>query len=296
MAVVLNPVIAHSGRPLQPHDLWGAWNADPTLVLGLILVTLAYAAGRRRGPRRDVWRARAFAAGVVTLVVALVSPLDALSDTLASAHMVQHVLLITVAAPLFALAAPGSALLRGAPAAARRGFGTLRRRLGLTHGRLAVLRQPVVAWFASVVTLWFWHAAAAYDAALRNEVVHVVEHASFLAAALLLWRVILGARGAGRVPAGGAVLLVFGATMSNVLLSVLLTFARQPWYAYPDVSASWGLDPLADQQLAGAIMWVPTGLVYVATALVLMITWVRASEHDGMGVHATGEVGPVAVR
>jgi cytochrome c oxidase assembly factor CtaG len=278
---VLTPVLAHPGQPPAPHDLWGAWNLDPLLLLGLLLAAWAYRRGQAGGPRRpvDTWRARCFALALVAVGLALVSPLDAASSALASAHMVQHLLLLLVAAPLLALSAPSSAILRGSPLPVRRAAGRWRRRLGLTHRNLRVLGHPAAAWLLQVGVLWFWHAAVPYDAALASEPLHLLEHASFLITAVLFWHVVVGVRGAARVSNGLGVLLVFGMAMQSVLLSVLLTFARTPWYAgYASTTAPWGLDPLADQQLAGAIMWIPAGGVYLAAALVLLASWLRAAE------------------
>lgn len=263
------------------------WNLDPLVLTGLLLATWIYWRGRSGGPRRrsDRWRARCFAGGLLAIAVALVSPLDALSGALASAHMVQHVLLVLIAAPLLALAAPSSTLLRGSPPAVRRASGRWRRRLGLTHTTLAPLRHPVAVWLAHVATLWFWHARVPYDAALSNDLVHAVEHATFLVTAVLFWRVTVGARGAGRASPGFGVLLVFTMALQSVFLSVLLTFARTPWYdGYAATTQLWGLDHLADQQLAGVIMWVPAGLVYVVAGLALLVTWVQSAERDGIEV------------
>jgi putative membrane protein len=280
---MLIPVLAHPGQPPAPHDLWSAWNLHPVLPGGFLLAGWAYRRGRTGGPRRpvDTWRARCFTAALVALVLALVSPLDALSSALASAHMVQHLLLLLVAAPLLALSAPSSAILRGSPLAVRRASGRWRRRLGLTHGNLAVLRHPAAAWLLQVGVLWFWHAATPYDAALDNEFLHVLEHASFLVTAVLFWHTVIGVRGAARVSGGLGVLLVFAMAMQSVFLSVLLTFARTPWYSgYARTTASWGLDPLTDQQVAGVIMWIPAGGIYLAAALVLLVTWIRATERE----------------
>jgi len=280
---VLIPVLAHPGQPPAPHDLWSAWNLHPVLLAGLLLTAWAYRRGRTRGPRRpvDTWRARCFTLALVALGLALLSPLDALSNALASAHMVQHLLLLLVAAPLLALSAPSSAILRGSPLAVRRASGRWRRRLGLTHGNLAVLRHPAAVWLLQVGVLWFWHAAAPYDAALDNQFLHLLEHASFLVTAVLFWHVVIGVRGAARVSGGLGVLLVFAMAMASVFLSVLLTFARTPWYSgYATTTASWGLDPLTDQQLAGVIMWIPAGGIYLAAALVLLVTWIRATERE----------------
>jgi putative membrane protein len=280
---MLTLVVAHAGRPPQPHDLWGAWNLDPVLLTGLALAGWAYWNGHASGGLGavDRWRARCFAAALLALGVALVSPLDALSSALASAHMVQHMLLVLVAAPLLALSAPSSTLLRGSPLGVRRALGRWRRRLGLRRSSLRALGHPALAWLLGVATLWFWHAAVPYDAALANPVLHAVEHATFLLTAWLFWRSVIGPRSPGRVPSGLGVLLVFGMAMQSVLLALLLTFARVPWYAgYASTTAPWGLEPLADQQLAGAIMWIPAGLVYLGAALALLATWIRATERQ----------------
>ena len=243
---MLTPILAHPGQPPEPHDLWGAWNLDPVLLGGVLLAGWAYWRGQTSGPRRpvDSWRARCFTVALVALGLALLSPLDALSNALASAHMVQHLLLLLVAAPLLALSAPSSAILRGSPLALRRASGRWRRRLGLTHGNLSVLRHPAAVWLLSVGIIWFWHAAAPYDATLDNQFLHVLEHASFLVTAVLFWQVVVGVRGAARVSGGLGVLLVFAMAMQSVFLSVLLTFARTPWYSgYADDDSPLGPGP-----------------------------------------------------
>ena len=280
---MLIPVLAHPGQPPAPHDLWGAWNLHPVLLGGFLLAAWAYRRGQTSGPRRpvDSWRARCFTAALMALGLALLSPLDALSNALASAHMVQHLLLLLVAAPLLALSAPSSAILRGSPLALRRASGRWRRRLGLTHGNLGVLRHPAAVWLLSVGVIWFWHAATPYDATLDNQLLHVLEHASFLVTAVLFWQVVVGVRGAARVSGGLGVLLVFAMAMQSVFLSVLLTFARTPWYSgYAATTAPWGLDPLTDQRLAGVIMWIPAGGIYLVVALALLVAWIRATERE----------------
>jgi cytochrome c oxidase assembly factor CtaG len=284
---VLTPILAHPGQPPAPHDVWSAWNLHPVLLAGLPLTAWAYWRGHASGPRRpiDTWRARCFTAALVALGLALLSPLDALSGALASAHMVQHLLLLLVAAPLLALSAPSSAILRGSPLALRRASGRWRRRLRLTHGNLGVLRHPAAVWLLSVGVIWFWHAAGPYDATLDNQPLHVLEHASFLVTAVLFWQVVVGVRGAARVLGGLGVLLVFAMAMQSVFLSVLLTFARTPWYSgYAQTTSPWGLDPLTDQRLAGVIMWIPAGGIYLVVALALLVTWIRATEREDVAL------------
>lgn len=272
--------LAHLGRPIAPHDLWDAWSLEPAVLAGVTLAALLYHRGRRGGRQRIVDRRTwCFVLGLVAVLLALVSPLDALATSLASAHMVQHVVLVSVAAPLLAVSAPGVRLLRGAPLAVRRATGRWRRRLRLRPPVVHAVTHPVAAWLLHAGTLWLWHAAVLYDAALASPVLHAAEHAMFLATALLFWRVVIGAAGPGRVAPGLGVLLLFGMTLQSVWLSVLLTFARQPWYdGYAATTGAWGLTHLADQQLAGVIMWVPGGAVYIAAGLALLVTWIRSTE------------------
>ncbi|MFN2557709.1 MAG: cytochrome c oxidase assembly protein [Nitriliruptorales bacterium] len=274
-------IVAHGAQPLAPHDLWSAWNTNPLLITGFLLTVWVYHRGQSRGGRRtgDTWRARCFLGALVALGVALLSPLDALSGALASAHMVQHLLLVVAAAPMLALSAPSSTLLRGSPLILRQATGRWRRRLRLTTSTRRVLRHPGAVWLLHVGTLWFWHAAVPYGAALEHELVHVLEHASFLLTGLLFWHLVIGTRGAGRVSPGLGILLIFAMSMQSVFLAVLLTFAPTPWYdGYAATTTPWSLEPLADQQLAGAIMWIPAGLVYLAAALALLVGWIQRTE------------------
>lgn len=280
---MLSPVLAHAGQAPQPHDLWGAWNLDPLLLSAFAVAVWIYRRGRTRGSRRpiDRWRTRAFAGAMAALGVALLSPLEALSGALASAHMVQHVLLVLVAAPLLAFSAPTSTLLRGSPLGVRRGAGRWGRRLRLRSAISAPLQNPAAMWLLHVVTVWSWHSAVAYEATLRNETVHILEHSTFLATGVLLWRTVVGARTAGTTSKGLGVLIVFGMAMQSVLLSALLTFARTPWYAgYTTTTTPWGLEPLEDQQLAGVLMWIPGGVIYLGVALALLASWIHATETE----------------
>ena len=281
---------AHADQPTMPHDLWGSWNMDPVIILVLVVAGWLFGSGLLRGRRRAgrTRRGLFFAAALLALGIALVSPLDSLSGALASAHMVQHLLLTLVAAPLLVLSAAARTVLRGTPLAVRRSTGRWRRRLRLTRRNTGILYHPAVGWLLYVGTLWFWHAAVTYDAALEHEPVHIVSHATYLLTGVLFWRVVVESRHTSGSSPGLGILLAFAAAMQSVFLSALLIFAATPWYTgYAETTRHWGLDPLADQQLAGAIMWLPGGLVYLATALTLLVSWVGRS--------SGGETVPTAV-
>jgi putative membrane protein len=271
-------LLAHAGRPLAPHDLWSSWTFEPVVVVGLLGATWLYARGLARSTVVDRRRAWCFAAAMLAIAVALVSPLDALSMSLASAHMVQHILLVLVAGPLLVLGAPAGTLLRGTPRPVLRALGRWRARPRLAAA-LQPLRDPVAAWVLHVGTLWFWHASVPYDAAVDDPLVHAIEHTTFLFTSVLFWASVAGVRARRAGNTGLAMILVLGMAIQSVFLAALITFATTPWYSvFETTTRAWGLSPLEDQQLAGVIMWVPGGVVYVASGLAMLVAWLREAE------------------
>ena len=213
------------------------------------------------------------AGGFIAVVLALGPPLHHAAEELFSAHMVQHLVLITVAAPLLALGLPSAhAVLARLPPArntVRRGLRAAGRRIPFGATRNA---GTAAAWLLHVVILWAWHTPALYEAAVRAPALHAVEHASLLISAVAFWVVVLRRRPR---PLSAAVYL-FAAAAQSTALGALLTLAAQPSYpSHADTAARWGLTPLADQQLAGVIMWVLGGLGYLGTALAVLARVVR---------------------
>jgi putative membrane protein len=256
---------------------------DLNILAGLIAAAVAYAAGLRRlwraGPGApSAGQAACFAAGLATVALALLSPLDTLAHGLFVAHMAQHMLLVMVAAPLLVLGAPGLPLAVSLAPDWRRRLGRLRHRPAV-HGARDLLTRPLVAWAVHVGTLWAWHMPGPYQAALGNDLVHAVEHASFLATAVLFWWVVLSRQGRRRLAPGFAVLYLFAAALQGSALGALLTLAPAPLYPLQAASApAWGPAPLADQQLAGLVMWVPADLVYLGAAGALFMGWLLSLE------------------
>ncbi|MFW6070007.1 MAG: cytochrome c oxidase assembly protein [bacterium] len=277
------PAIA---APPTPQTIWRAWNADPLLILALLLSAALYTRGllalwRRAGPGRGVRRSHvaAFAAGLLALAVALLSPLDALSSALLAAHMVQHLLLMLVAAPLLLLGLPPVAAAWALPRSPQLARWWHRRPLLRRAWR--ALSHPGAAWLLYAGVLWLWHLPRFYEAALMNDTVHALEHAAFLGAALLFWWALFHARALSS--AGGA-LYLFTTALHSGLLGALLTFAATPWYpAYSVAAYAWGLTPLQDQQLAGVIMWLPGALIYLAAILILLGRWLYRQERRSPG-------------
>lgn len=254
------------------HDVLGDWALDPFAIVAATVVLALYVNGWRPTDRR-VGRDVAFVAGVLTGLVALISPIHVAAEESLAWHMVQHVLLVGVAAPLIAASAPGAALLRGLgvrPTGAVRSF---RRRAGVRSDHLRRWRNPLPRLLVFVLVFWGWHSGRAYSAAVEHEWVHSLEHVSFVAAALLVWSSVLGpARASGNADPALRVLVVFLLALQGVLLSALMTFSQQPWY--PVYVDSLGADALGDQHLAGVLMWVPLGALNVAIGVWAMMTWI----------------------
>jgi putative membrane protein len=141
-----------------------------------------------------------------------------------------------------------------------------------------VLRLAPVAWTLHVAMLWAWHLPSLYEAALRSEAVHVLEHTAFFATALLFWWLLVAPHGR-RLGTGAAVMYLFAAALQCTILGALITFARHPWYpSHYATTRAWGFTPLEDQQLAGLLMWIPAGLVYVAAVVPVLVAALRGGD------------------
>lgn len=279
------PVQAHGGKPHHFGDLWFTWGRDPLVIAGLALTAWLYWRGLRRVWRESSERGRArrkkealaFACGWLALFVALVSPLHPWGEVLFSAHMTQHEVLMLVAAPLLVLGRPLVPFLWALPVGLRRQAGEVGKKRQV-RAVWRAMTNPLAAWAIHAVALWVWHAPALFDATLRSDFVHTLQHLSFLGSALLFWWALIHGR-RGLMGYGAAVLYMFTTSVHSGVLGALITFGRSVWYpAYAQTTASWGLTPLEDQQLGGLIMWIPAGLVYIFAGLALFAGWLRESE------------------
>jgi cytochrome c oxidase assembly factor CtaG len=238
----------------------------------LLLVVYRQASSRHPGALGR-GRRRAFAVGLVALGVALGPPLDAAAERLLWAHMLQHLLLITVAAPLIALGVPAWLAVTALPArglrrAAQRTLSS--RRLPGTAGVLLAMHTVVV---------WLWHVPAAFELALRSTPIHLAEHACFLGTAVVAWWPIADGRLRARLGGGGALAYAIGMSAQGAVLGALMTFAATPWYpAYAGTERAAGIAPLVDQQAAGLSMWIPASAITFGVIAVLLFSWL--SDHD----------------
>jgi putative membrane protein len=209
--------------------------------------------------------------------VALVSPLHPWGEALFSAHMTQHEVLMVAAAPLVVLGRPVVAFLWAVPTAWARSLGDAAKAAWFRRAWRA-LTNPLTAWAVHAAALWVWHVPALFQATLRSDLVHTLQHVSFLGSALLFWWALVhGSR--GLMGYGAAVLYLFTTSVHSGVLGAFLTFTGRVLYpAYAATTAAWGLTPLEDQQLGGLIMWVPASLAYVVAGLALLAGWMRESE------------------
>jgi cytochrome c oxidase assembly factor CtaG len=282
-ALVAGPVAAHGlapDEPPTPASLLLGWTFEPLPTLGILAASAWWFWAVRRvdaaHPANPVplRRSVAFVAGMVALAFALLSGIERYDTTLFSIHMVQHVLLTLVAAPLIALSAPVTLILRvSSPTTRRRWI------LPALHSRvMRFLAFPVVAWLIFAGVLWVSHFSPMFDAALEDPLIHDVEHALYLGAALLFWWPAVALDPAPwRMSHPVRALYVFLQMTQNTFLAVVVMNAQTVLYAhYATVQRSWGPTPLEDQQIAAAFMWVVGDMIFLIANLAILVGWSRA--------------------
>jgi len=272
------PILQYSNTPFAAFAQ--SWTFDPWIVTPLVLTAGVYARGwrelNRRLPRRfALWRLVVFQAGLLTLFLALASPLHPLAELLLQFHMIQHLLLMMVVPPLLLLGAPLLPLLRGLPRPVlQHGLGPFfsskaLQRLGqfLTH--------PIVCLIAFTVSNVAWHLPVLYELALSSDFWHHVQHFCFLGTGLLFWwPVVQPWPSRLRWPRWTMIPYLLFADIQNTALSAFLIFSERVLYpTYAAVPRLWGISVLDDQAAAGAIMWVPGSVVFLIPVTILAIRW-----------------------
>lgn len=281
---------ADASLPTDPLGLMFAWQFDVPMILGLALATWAYFAAMRlvnRAHPSNRWPVRrtvAFLVAIGALAVALLSAIDALSDDLLTVHMIQHLLLVSVAAPLLAASGIGTLALRVASPELRKGV-----LLPFLHSRfVSAVTFPVVGALAFVFVLWGSHFSELYNLALVDEGVHAFEHLLYLGIAALFWWPLLSPDPIRwRLHPGAKVgaLLIQLPPMS--FLAVLILSASRPLYpAYLGRPEQFGIDVLTDQQIAGSLMWVFNDFAFLIPAGFLFLKFVRHEEQEAKRVDA----------
>ena len=278
--------MAHVQEGQPPRSYALHWSFEPWVITCLAASIAWYAAGISRlwdkasnSRNALIWQSMLFLLGWLTLVIALVSPVDALGVQLFSAHMVQHELMMIVAAPLLVISRPFGVWMWALPEHWRGSVVNAVRWSGIAVP-WNFLTNSLIAWIVHALALWVWHVPAFFDAALRQNDIHTWQHASFLISALFFWWTVFR-DGAVRSGCGKAILYLFTTMMHTGALGALLTFSATPWYSgYFASSTALGWDPLADQQLGGLIMWIPGGLIYIGVALALGAKWLDPDSHS----------------
>jgi len=278
---------AHGPVPAEPPsaaNLLFGWSFEPLVMLPLLGSAVAWVVAVRHvnaaHPTNPVPRVRTwtFLGGLLAIAFALQSGIEQYDTALFSIHMVQHVLLILVAAPLIALSAPITLTLRVARPDVRR-----RWILPILHSRLLRwLSHPVVAWLIFAAVMWGTHFSPLFDASLENPWIHDLEHVLFLVAALLFWWPAVGLDPAPwRMPHPGRVMYVFLQMPQNTFLAVVILFASAPLYRhYATLNRPWGPSALVDQQIAGAVMWLAGDVLFITAIVAIVAGWMRFEEHN----------------
>jgi putative membrane protein len=269
------------------------WSSEPWLVASLAIGIGWYVAGlwrirRRAGPGRVASRTEvtAFSAGIGVLVIALLSPIDHISEQLFSVHMVQHLLLMMVAAPLLAWSRPAVVFVWALPLTGRKRIGRAWAGVGLRCVVRAAM-HPVSVWLLFSGSFVFWHFPGPYGWALQNEAVHAAEHLSFFVTALMFWTIVLEPPASRRLSYGATLVFVSTNAMLGGLPGALMILASRPLYPmHAQGVAEWHMTLIQDQQLAGLIMWIPAGLVYLAATCFVFLKWLEHSDRPAAARHA----------
>ena len=284
------PVLAHGPVPAEPPSALGiatGWTFEPAVVLPLGLAVVVWlrlvARVDRAHPANPVPRRRtvAFLAGLGVIAIALLSGIDTWDTSLFSIHMVQHLLLTLVAAPLIALGAPITLLLRAATPDVRH-----RVILPVLHSRVVrVVSFPVVAWLLFAGVMWGTHFSPLFDASLENPLIHDLEHALYLGAGLLFWWPAVGLDPSPwRMPHPVRAMYVFLQMPQNTFLAVtILNSSVVLYHHYATLVRTWGPSVLDDQQIAGGIMWITGDILFLAALAAILAGWMaheKAREVD----------------
>ena len=272
--------LAHGDEIPQPSfpGLLLDWRLDPLPLAGVLLAAGLYlwAARQVRAHHPEHppawWQTACFLAGLAAIAIALTSPVEAYEDVLFSVHMVQHMLLELVAAPLILLGAPVTLALRAASPSVRS------RLLTILHSRVvSAISFPLVAWLVFAAVNWGWHFSTLYDQALENDALHYFQHATFLGAALLFWWPVVGLDPSRwRLPYPARLFYLFLAMPQNSFLGVALMSATEVLYPhYLTTLREWGPSALTDQNMGGILMWVMGDMVFLVAMGLVVAAWVR---------------------
>jgi putative membrane protein len=266
----------------EPHAHMQAWPVPLAVTFSLLVTALVYLRGwlslRSAFPNLIAgWRLAVFMTGLLSVWTAVASPLATLDHQSLTIHMMKHLLLMTVAAPLILAGAPAFPLVCGVPKL----FIRTRRPLASLPGRWLerCLRHPVLCWLAGTVAVIGWHLPVAFQSGMRSHGMHILEDVSFLMAGLLFWwPIVQSSPSAARSPRWSMALYLFLATLPCDILSAFLVFSNRLVYPfYLSTPQLFGLLPLEDQECAGALMWVWVTFAYLIPAVAITVQMLSPS-------------------
>lgn len=257
---------------------WHGWSLEPPVIYVAVAGLLYWLGGRRRRSEiQPPLRTTAFVAGLVTIVLALDSPIDGYAEQLFWVHMFQHVLLLTVAPPLILLGRPWPRMWRALPLGVRTDVGRALARSRLT-APLRLVARPAPAWLLFNATVIGWHIPVAYNATLTSNAIHQVEHAMFFFTGLLFWaRVVNPGPLRPRLGWLMRVAYIVGSMVVGWGLALALVTVGHPLYAHYAtlVARPGGISAITDQQLAAGVMWVPGSIAYTIAAFICFYRWLE---------------------
>jgi cytochrome c oxidase assembly factor CtaG len=289
---------------------FGDWAFNPQILLSVAVLALLFWRGTRATRallpknhrlRRRGWQSTCFYASLALAVIALESPIEKLSQSFMWAHMVQHLILIMLVAPLALLGDPVMPLLRGFPLGARRrALGVLlhRRSIRVLGAVLGWMSRPKQAFVLFALTFYSWHFVPFYNATLQSQPLHDLEHATFIAASLLLWwQVIDQTQVRSQLSYFWRAAYMFVAALENHILALILSLSTVPFYAYKNLVRPAGtINALTDQQIAGGIMWVPGMLLFGGAFAIFFYKWLRSQAlpvaEPRFNISSTGQILP----
>lgn len=272
---------------------WTWWVPDPVGWTLLVVLGYLYAAGLRSWKHRSRpvhrWQVISFYAGLSLLSLALVSPLDPLSDQMFFIHQIQHVLLRIAGPVLLLLGAPLTPVLRGLPGDIR--MGAVRRVVSNPAARAIYqqLTHPVWVPVVFLGMLYFWQIPELHDPAVESIWVHYVMHFTMTASGVLFWWLIIDPKPhRSSVHYGVRVLIMGLSVLPNTVLGAIVTFADSPLYQSYGPTRLWGIDALDDQRWGGLIMWLTADMMTVVAAAILFSMWYAREQSGGYaGAHRT---------
>ena len=277
-------VVAHEGVHAG-QSIWARWNFDPELIIPVLLLTGLYLRGlrvwRNRSREHPHWRTASYLTGMLLLLASVESPLDAAAEHHFSMHMIQHEIIMMFVAPLILLGAPTTPVLRGIPRVVRRRVVRPVVRLRATYVLYRLVTHPVLALATFTAVLGLWHFSPGwYDAAIRDDFIHDVQHFSFMLIGVLIWWNAIDPKPLrSRLGYVGRMGFLVVASTPKSFLGAIIVFAEEPLYEFWfDVEPLLNLTPLEDQELGGLLMWVPSQMMFLLALGVVFAVWAQKSE------------------